>query len=474
MSRFLYPTPTPAPRPVATLPRRPVVEPTIVAPRTTPAVKAPTFAFEPAPPVSMAQKAGLIALSIYLVGAYANDISMRLLHIKPYLTITAGVAVLIAFVFCGASTLPVLRHPISKVWLFLMFWMTLAAISSRWPGGSFTLLENYFPKSHLVLFYMGAFALNLEQCRKLFLVKVLVAAIVLISCVAFGTSSGGRFMIPDSLWFENPNELALVLLLSLGFFLFLIEESGLIGKALGVMGLIATAYYLLKTGSRGSAIALLVVLLGMFIVSRHRMKMLMFSVPAIFVLLLVTPSNTLHRLTLIVSDPANEIAASIQELGDRGDESSLDSQFQRQQLLRQSLRYTIQHPLLGIGPGEFSDAYQHDSQKRGVHVADLGTHNTYTQLSSETGLPGGIAFIVLVLLAVKTNFRLYRLTRNRPELKTVANMALCLFACTLGYAVNVMFHHLAYTGYMAELGGLTVAVWLAGNRAMEATPARAT
>jgi O-antigen ligase len=79
--------------------------------------------------------------------------------------------------------------------------------------------------------------------------------------------------------------------------------------------------------------------------------------------------------------------------------AAIGSQVQRQELFKKSLYITITHPLLVVGPDQFAVAVAGDSAKQGVHSPSLGTHNSYTQVSSECGIPAFICWCaVLVLL----------------------------------------------------------------------------
>jgi len=59
-----------------------------------------------------------------------------------------------------------------------------------------------------------------------------------------------------------------------------------------------------------------------------------------------------------------------------GTEASLSAQ-QRKELLFKSLKVTVRHPLFGVGPGNFEV----------VSGAWDVTHNSYTQISAEGGIP---------------------------------------------------------------------------------------
>jgi O-antigen ligase len=189
--------------------------------------------------------------------------------------------------------------------------------------------------------------------------------------------------------------------------------------------------------------------------------MIAIGVPVFALLLALVPNSITHRLVMLVSNPEEQMFEV--QGADVGD---VMSQYERQQLLKESLWYTIKNPVFGVGPGQFNTAHLEDSKKVGKHIVDLGTHNTYTQISSETGVPGGVAYLFAVFLSVVANYRMYRMASARPGHKTLANMALAMFFCTVCWSVNAFFHHLGYTWFAAELIGITVALWLAGMRSL--------
>jgi O-antigen ligase len=199
-----------------------------------------------------------------------------------------------------------------------------------------------------------------------------------------------------------------------------------------------------------------VVLLSVLLFSRYRAGLAALSL-LLLVVFLAIPGTLRHRLTLIVMDPQSRSAADVEE------QKSLGSQFERQELLKTALRYTFTHPIFGIGPGQFSDAAWAEAKHEGRQVASLGTHNAYLQISSECGLPGLFFFTAAIILSIRSNYRLYKQTRDRPEFEQIRNLAFCLFATTLAFSVNALFHHVAYTINASFLAGCSTALYLAAQ-----------
>jgi O-antigen ligase len=91
----------------------------------------------------------------------------------------------------------------------------------------------------------------------------------------------------------------------------------------------------------------------------------------------------------------------------------------------------------------------------------LGTHNSYTQVSSECGIPGFIFYTGVLVMCLRLAYRMYKAARDKPELRDVMALSWCLFCGLVVYAVGTMFFHMAYTGGLPLLSGMTLALWLA-------------
>src|SRR5207245_4695548 len=91
--------------------------------------------------------------------------------------------------------------------------------------------------------------------------------------------------------------------------------------------------------------------------------------------------------------------------------SAYGSAQQREQLFRRSLEVTEDHPLLGVGPGNF-------------HVISGNwqvAHNSFTEMSAEGGLPA-LALYVWILWSGFRNLRaIKRFARGRRTLTVLAS-----------------------------------------------------
>jgi O-antigen ligase len=173
------------------------------------------------------------------------------------------------------------------------------------------------------------------------------------------------------------------------------------------------------------------------------------------------PKSLLHRyITMTTREQTPENLQEYMEgMDDNLRTSAVDSSASRLAVLKESVRLTLARPLTGVGPGMFALAVAESAKERGKHVVWLETHNSYTQVSSECGLPA-LAFYTMTLLScLLGTTSIYRKFRNRkdPRHAEIAATAFALRSSLLAFAVTAMFASVAYQGQLPTLAGLTVA-----------------
>lgn len=388
-----------------------------------------------------------LVLCVYLLSAPANDIALHLFHSKAYISTIAVVLLPLAFLASGAG-MRGFRNKIGPWWFAFALWLLLCAPFSVWRGGTVSLLSDYLVRDYLLFFVICACVTTLRHLKLLMLVLGLRALMVLMTCVAFGSDQSGRFSIPGSPFLSNANELGLQLLLGIIFLMFSFFGGSTASKLIGGAGMVISVAYMLKTGSRGILLATIAVAGLVFLLSRRKWTFLALAIPAFVVTLVFTPAHTRHRLTLIFGSPASATISTNEEL------EAVGSQMQREQLLRESISYAFQHPLLGVGPGQFMVAQAGERGEEGGLADWRGTHNSYTQVASEAGLPGFIFYVAAILTCLRMSLRLYRKIAQEKGLEGLAGAGLCIFLGTVGYAISTFFFHIAYSSYFPILAGL--------------------
>jgi O-antigen ligase len=117
----------------------------------------------------------------------------------------------------------------------------------------------------------------------------------------------------------------------------------------------------------------------------------------------------------------------------------------------------MRHPVLGVGPGEFMDAEAQEAQEEGKRALWHYTHNSYTELSSETGIPG----LFLFLYAFYRGYKGLSQIRSRYKYMRVGRAALFLQIAVLMSCVGAFFLSIAYSGLLYAILGISAAYNLA-------------
>ena len=418
-------------------------------------IGAPRIPIVKVEPVLLLYTVGCWAWALCTLAAQANDVMLHLMRGKAYLYYVGYPLALASFVFCG-SALRGVGTTVGKLWLFFGLWLLVDLPFSVWRGGSWELLRSYLARDLILFFLICSFAVNLRYVKFLLHTAIVGALVVLLTCLVYGQEVEGRFSIPGSSYFGSANDLAIELMVNIGFFAFLLSKKRIVLRVLGALAIVVSVYLILRTASRGAFVASLVLLAVAFVITKNKMKMALLLIPVALTIPLVN-RDALERLVMIYAKPESVKVESDQEGG------AVVSQISRQRLLRMSLELTLKHPLFGVGPGQFVEATSGADQKRGRHSPALGTHNTYTQISSECGALAFFLFSGALFISLRKVWTLHKRTRDHAELRDIANMSYSLVLVNAGFCAVALFHHVGYTGYPFQLTGMAIALSLAAE-----------
>src|SRR5260370_4841177 len=146
---------------------------------------------QPAPPASqnaiqsnLVHSIGFFALAAYLMSGQLNDWTIRLLGNKAYVS-NVTLLLLPVILLASGSAFRAFHHRIGVFWAAFLAWMLISTPFSLWRGGSVALLMDYVPRSYLLFFYVGAFAVSVSRLRRLWYVNILLGCILLVTCWMF-------------------------------------------------------------------------------------------------------------------------------------------------------------------------------------------------------------------------------------------------------------------------------------------------
>jgi len=133
---------------------------------------------------------------------------------------------------------------------------------------------------------------------------------------------------------------------------------------------------------------------------------------------------------------------------------------ERRELLKDGIWATLTHPIWGVGPGQFAN-YRWTSlgETNGRKKSAMVTHNTYVQVSSESGIPGGLLYVLFLGVTFRSIGRLRKATapRSSPALILGHQLASCLEMALVLFAVAAFFLSMEAYPWLFLIAGMAVA-----------------
>ncbi len=279
-----------------------------------------------------------------------------------------------------------------------------------------------------------------------------------------GEQDAGRLQVSGgSGTLANANDTALYLVFGLPFCALVASDPrrSKVLRAFAGLGLAGVLYATLRTGSRMGLVGLIVFGV-MFLLRGSLQRAVMISLLVLLggaIATVVLPGGAMARYRTFL-ETKDEILGDVKDSGDSQEEDveaqvgwAQGSTQQRRRAAMAGLRLTARHPLFGVGPGQFGYANDLEGNKA---VRWMQPHNTYLQLSSETGLPGAILYLWAVFYSLSACYKLYKATKRRPELAMHSRAAYCLLTAFVTLAVTTLFTHISYGFMFPLLCGMTV------------------
>ena len=384
-----------------------------------------------------------------------HQILEYLLHVHLYLLYFMGLPVIIGILATGGLR-RVFKYRPAVYWTAFALWLIPAALFSTWRGGSFAEVATYYRTEFIMLFAISGLVTRWRQCRQLIYTIAFAALVNMASVMLWGRlDKGGR----TSLLFgtvANSNDYAGHLIFVLPFLLWIVLVTKSIRvRIAGFIALALGTYEILASASRGAALGLVAaIVVFVFTASSKLRRAILFIAPAVVVLAMtLLPSAVVHRIFSFSADSSEDSTDASVSLRNR------------RQLLEDSIRFTVQNPLFGVGPAQFST-------NEGTQTGESGkrfrlwyeTHNSFLQIASEDGIPALIFYIGGILSSLLLLNKTGRLCRGRPDLNEIATAILCLRIALIGFCATIFFVNFGYFFYLPMMGGIAIAVAAASGK----------
>jgi hypothetical protein len=194
------------------------------------------------------------------------------------------------------------------------------------------------------------------------------------------------------------------------------------------------------TFSRGAAIAVVSLAIGMLFLRYLKLRHVFLFAAAIALLVASSPDYRARMATLSgLGTPEADPSVADREL-----------------ILRAGVARFLEHPILGVGPGQSPDYVgTYDQASELIAVRDRPLHNTYLQQLVETGIIGFACFMTIVYFVVRNLLRTSRYWREKqPEF---AHLAAALMLSLVAFLTAALFLHMPFVmlRYYALLLGLS-------------------
>lgn len=400
----------------------------------------------------------LCALNVFVI--FSRVPELLGVYFKSNIRIVFVVAALclVGLLFQGGLTSGV-RSFQGKMFILLTFWMLLASVFGIWIIGSLDLLVGIWLKSVLLFFLISGSVRTKNDLGILFAAMAFSAVFIVFQGIYFGTDDTERGAVTIAggagMTFSNANGLAMALGLGIPFLLFQVASSNSVFIRLAsAMISLGGGILLLRTGSRGGMVALLLIFLLVFVHVSILQKAIMLLVLTLFGSLgvFLVPKAALERYV--------SMFGRLETIGAR---SADESSRQRIILLKESIYMTISHPLLGVGPGNFIVASAKSATERGQRETWLESHNSYTRVSSETGMLGLLLFAGILFTSL---FRVRALGKRAFAAgdEYMGNAGFYTFVSLSAYSLLCLFDSNAFQFQLPMLSGVAVALLTVAER----------
>jgi putative inorganic carbon (HCO3(-)) transporter len=245
-----------------------------------------------------------------------------------------------------------------------------------------------------------------------------------------------------SSFFGNAGDfgVAMCVVTPLAFYLVRAVKSKVL-KAGGIIFFLAFVYSILRCGSRGAALGLLVMALLFWLKTSRKFQ-----------------SGVLIALFVIgfwglAPEPWKERFVSAADYQEDPTAS------QRLRLWEAGARMFIDNPLLGVGINNFNTNYAVRYYAAGEEGILWAPHNIFVQAGSELGLLGFVSVLVAMFLVFKRNYETRRLLwQNNLQNDWVKNFAYALDLSLIGYIISGSFLTVLYYPHLYIIMALAISL----------------
>lgn len=368
-------------------------------------------------------------------------------------------SLMVVFFLLSGRLFVFLRSTAGKFLLGLCAWASVTVVTGVWKSGS---IPPYYQLMQSTLIFAIAAGIpltvkNVGSIMSTLAVSGLVAALM---SIPWSSYEFGRLALMEGSY-KDPNYYAMCLIAVVPFFWFMAQATRSYAVRIFTWASLAPIFIAIaKSGSRGAMLGFGAMVLIMLVISPGRTKLLisLATLTGVTIAALIMPSYIRARYFTffdVDSATAEEFESSRSSTGHLSDldrlHADMSSAVGRRRLLMTSIKLTFEHPVFGVGPGNFPTA-AYDESKEGGHARNewLATHNSYTEISSETGFPGLILFLGIIASGFRSLTSVLRRSKDTgvtPDpiafatakylLLSLTSLSVCIFFLAVGYEFGI-------------------------------------
>ena len=238
--------------------------------------------------------------------------------------------------------------------------------------------------------------------------------------------------------YGNPNDLGAIALLQLSMAVTLLETEpkGWVRWS-AILGVVLIPMLILMTQSRGVFLGVLVFVAITLVGQRRRLRLLFRLGVVALLLAAIAPSGVWDRVGTMRHMTSTTTLDDVD-----GAEGSARQRYEIWRVARKIIR---DHPLTGVGLGAYKphhEQYALDSEFNPTAQGGRDTHSLYLNVLAETGYPGLVLYLGMLLTVLLTAERTRR--RCRGVLDAAARQLLVLEAGLVAFLASATFGSLPY------------------------------
>ena len=342
----------------------------------------------------------------------------------------SALAVMTGFIVSPNGNLAAMAQKQNVAMLLLWCTFSISTVFAIYPEDAWNKWQD---ASKLILMSVLASLLlrNRRQIRQFMLVIALSIGFWGLKGGLFGLATGGQQIVygPQPSVMDGNNAIGLALDMCLPLLWYLSsQEHGWLKRVLQIVFFL-TIPAVMFTYSRGSMLALAILLLVMMLKSRHRIVMIFAALIGIILALPFIPEKWLERQQSILSYTEDGSAMS-----------RLDN-------WKFCWRVAQDYPLTGAGFA-FSSREMFEKYAPEFILKYNGkvwnTHNIFFSMLTSHGFPGLIAFVLMILFCMVSCVQLKWSVRHVPDLAWVKTYSEMIQLSLLAFIINGMFVNMEY------------------------------